>query len=75
MSSYETAERYFNTAAGEMGLSDNMRTLLATPLREVKVQIALEMDDGHIATYIGYRIQHDKARGPMKGGPCDITRK
>ncbi len=68
MSSYETAERYFNTAAAEMGLSDNMRTLLCTPLREVKVQIALEMDDGHIATYIGYRIQHDKSRGPMKGG-------
>ena len=68
MSSYETAERYFNQAARVMGLSDNMRKLLATPLREVKVQIALEMDDGQIATFIGYRIQHDKARGPMKGG-------
>jgi len=68
MSSYATAERYFNQAAKEMGLSDNMRKLLATPLREVKVQIALELDDGQIATFIGYRIQHDKARGPMKGG-------
>ncbi len=68
MSSYETAERYFNRAAEVMGLSDNMSTLLKTPLREVKVQIALEMDDGQIGTFIGYRIQHDKARGPMKGG-------
>jgi len=68
MSSYETAERYFNHAAKVMGLSDNMRKLLATPLREVKVQIAMEMDDGQIATLIGFRIQHDKARGPMKGG-------
>lgn len=68
MTSYETAERYFEQAADVMDLSANMRKLLATPLREVKVQIALEMDDGQIGTYIGYRIQHDKSRGPMKGG-------
>lgn len=68
MSSYETAERYFNHAAEVMGLSDNMSRLLKTPQREVKVQIAFELDDGQIATFIGYRIQHDKARGPMKGG-------
>jgi glutamate dehydrogenase (NAD(P)+) len=51
-----------------MGLSANMRKLLSTPLREVRVQVAVEMDDGQVQTYIGYRIQHDKARGPMKGG-------
>ncbi|WP_437202645.1 Glu/Leu/Phe/Val family dehydrogenase [Planctomicrobium sp. SH664] len=68
MSSFEAADRYFQQAAHIMGLSDNMSKLLSTPLREVKVQIALEMDDGQIATYIGYRVQHDKARGPMKGG-------
>jgi glutamate dehydrogenase (NAD(P)+) len=45
-----------------------MRTLLSTPLREIKVQVAMEMDDGQIHTFIGYRIQHDNARGPMKGG-------
>ncbi len=68
MSSYETATRYFEQAADVMGISPNMRKLLKTPQREVKVQVALEMDDGQIATYIGYRIQHDSARGPMKGG-------
>ncbi|MEW4527888.1 Glu/Leu/Phe/Val dehydrogenase dimerization domain-containing protein [Maioricimonas sp. JC845] len=68
MSSYETAEHYFHRAADVMGLSANMRTLLLTPLREVKVQVALELDDGQIGTFIGYRIQHDQARGPMKGG-------
>lgn len=68
MTSYETAERYFNRAAEVMGLSENMSRLLKTPQREVKVQIALEMDDGQIGTFIGFRIQHDKARGPMKGG-------
>ena len=51
-----------------MGLSGNMRTLLWTPMREVKVQVALEMDDGQVRTFIGYRIQHDNARGPFKGG-------
>ena len=68
MGSYETAERYFHQAADVMDLSQNMRRLLLTPLREVKVQIAMEMDDGQIQTYIGFRVQHDKARGPMKGG-------
>lgn len=68
MHANETAERYFTQAAEVMGLSHNMRALLSTPLREVKVQIALEMDDGQIATYIGFRIQHDSSRGPMKGG-------
>lgn len=68
MHSYEDAERYFHQAADIIDLSANMRKLLTTPLREVKVQIALEMDDGQIATYIGFRVQHDKARGPMKGG-------
>lgn len=68
MSSFASAERYFNQAAEVMDLSSNMRKLLCTPLREVKVQIALEMDDGQIATFIGFRIQHDKSRGPLKGG-------
>lgn len=68
MSSFEIARRYFDQAADHMGLSSNMRKLLLTPEREVKVQIALELDNGEIGTFIGYRIQHDSARGPMKGG-------
>ncbi|MFV0445588.1 MAG: Glu/Leu/Phe/Val family dehydrogenase [Planctomycetaceae bacterium] len=68
MSSYESSQRYFNQAAEQMGLSANMRTLLSTPKREVKVQVALEMDDGQVRTFIGYRVQHDNARGPFKGG-------
>ncbi|MAT14186.1 MAG: glutamate dehydrogenase [Planctomyces sp.] len=68
MSSYEDASRYFHQAAGIMGLSKNMQKLLLTPEREMKVQIALERDNGEISTFIGYRIQHNSARGPMKGG-------
>ena len=68
MSQYETTVRYFDRAAALMGLSKNMQALLLTPERELKVQVALERDNGEIATYIGYRVQHDSARGPMKGG-------
>jgi len=68
MSGIEIARRYFDQAADHMDLSKNMRTLLLTAERELKVQISLEMDNGEIATFIGYRVQHDRARGPMKGG-------
>jgi glutamate dehydrogenase (NAD(P)+) len=68
MSSVEAARRYFDQAADHLGLSQNMRKLLLTPEREVKCQIALEMDNGEIGTFIGYRVQHDRARGPFKGG-------
>ncbi len=68
MNANESADRYFHIAADTVGLSANMRQLLGTPLREVKVQIAIERDDGQIATFVGYRVQHDKSRGPMKGG-------
>ena len=60
--------QYFNQAADLLNLSQNMRTLLLTPLREIKCQVAIERDNGEIATFIGYRVQHDKSRGPMKGG-------
>lgn len=68
MSHYDTTVRYFDRAAALMGLSKNMQRLLLTPERELKVQVALERDNGEIATFIGYRVQHDSARGPMKGG-------
>lgn len=44
------------------------KTLLLTPARELRVEIAIEMDDGSLGNYIGYRIQHDNSRGPYKGG-------
>ncbi|MFI4850661.1 MAG: Glu/Leu/Phe/Val dehydrogenase [Gimesia chilikensis] len=68
MNSYETACRYFDQASRQVGLSRNMQELLRTPEREVKVEVAIERDNGEIATYIGYRVQHDSSRGPMKGG-------
>ena len=68
MKSFVAVEHYFNRAADQLELTDNMRKLLLTSKREVQVQIAVEMDNGELQTFIGYRVQHDNARGPMKGG-------
>lgn len=65
---FEAAGQYFEEAAVLMDLSPNMKKLLLTPEREVKVQLAMKLDNGDIATFVGYRIQHNSARGPMKGG-------
>ncbi len=59
---------YFARAADQLDLSADMRRLLLTARREVQVQIPVEMDGGELATFIGYRVQHNNARGPMKGG-------
>jgi glutamate dehydrogenase (NAD(P)+) len=68
MNASEAVKHYFHRAADQLALTENMRTLLLTPKRELQVQIAVEMDDGDLQTFIGYRVQHDNARGPMKGG-------
>jgi glutamate dehydrogenase (NAD(P)+) len=59
---------YFHKAADVLGLSDPVRTILLTPHRTVKVGIAIEGEDGELQSYEGYRVQHNMARGPMKGG-------
>jgi glutamate dehydrogenase (NAD(P)+) len=68
MRASESTNLYFNQAADQLDLPEWIRTLLMTPKREVTVQVAFERDDGSIQTVLGYRVQHDNARGPMKGG-------
>jgi glutamate dehydrogenase (NAD(P)+) len=68
MRAFDATRLYFERAADHIDLTENMRKLLITPLREVQVEIPVELDNGELATYIGYRVQHDNARGPMKGG-------
>lgn len=68
MRAFDATQIYFDRAAECMDLSDNMRRLLLMAKREVTVQIAVELDNGEIGTYLGYRVQHNKARGPYKGG-------
>jgi len=68
MKAHEAVQLYFNRAADLLELSPAVRKLLVIPKREVQVQIPVEMDDGRLETYVGYRVQHDDSRGPMKGG-------
>lgn len=68
MRASEATNLYFDQAADQLGLPDWMRKILRTPKREVTVQVAFERDNGQIETVLGYRVQHDNARGPMKGG-------
>jgi glutamate dehydrogenase (NAD(P)+) len=55
-------------AAKVLELGERIEQLLLSPNREVKVEVAIELDNGQVATFSGYRIQHNDARGPMKGG-------
>jgi glutamate dehydrogenase (NAD(P)+) len=68
MKAFHATQVYFDRAADLMGMDDRMRIALLTAKREVRVQIPVEMDDGTVATLLGYRVQHDNSRGPMKGG-------
>ncbi len=68
MKAFEQTGLYFHRAADVLELDTRMRQLLLTSKREVRVQVAVKMDNGNIETLIGYRVQHDNTRGPMKGG-------
>lgn len=68
MQAFEATRRYFDAAAEHLDLDASMREAMLMPQREVQVQVSIERDDGSLATFIGYRVQHDKSRGPMKGG-------
>jgi len=68
LSNLEIVRHYFDLAADHLGLADDLRTVFWTPYREVTVQIPIKLSDGKIHTFTGYRIQHNGARGPYKGG-------
>ncbi len=68
MRSFKAVNLYFQRAADKLELDDEIRKLLMMAAREVQVQIPIDMDNGRLATFVGYRVQHNRARGPMKGG-------
>ncbi|MGH2729391.1 MAG: Glu/Leu/Phe/Val family dehydrogenase [Actinomycetota bacterium] len=68
MTPYEAATYFFHQSAGRLNLDDEMREVLASTYRELAVQIPIRMDDGRLEVFRGYRIQHNGARGPYKGG-------
>jgi glutamate dehydrogenase (NAD(P)+) len=68
LSSFDAVNLQFDRAADVLGLPEYLRAALKTPYREVLVEIPLVDPDGGIRTFHGFRVQHNKARGPMKGG-------
>jgi glutamate dehydrogenase (NAD(P)+) len=62
------SHHYFGRAADVLGLSDGIREILLTPRRVVKVELVTESDAGDLQHHIGFRVQHNTARGPFKGG-------
>ena len=64
----EATKIFFNRAADHLELNEQLRTILLTPRRVVRVELVTESDDGRLLHHTGYRVQHNEARGPMKGG-------
>ena len=68
LSSAFIVSNQFEVAADIVGLDAPMRTLLETPFRTLAVEVPVTMDSGELKVFRGYRIQHNGARGPCKGG-------
>ena len=67
-SAFQQVNVFFDRAADRLRLDDGVRELLRRPWRELRVSVPVRMDDGRIEVFTGYRVQHNGARGPYKGG-------
>ena len=65
---YNNVVRQFDKAADLMKLDDNIRKILAMTTNEIVINFPVKMDDGRIEMFTGYRVQHNSALGPFKGG-------
>ncbi|XP_049404945.1 glutamate dehydrogenase A-like [Solanum stenotomum] len=68
MNALAATNRNFRQAARILGLDSKLERSLLIPFREIKVECTIPKDDGTLVSYVGFRVQHDNARGPMKGG-------
>jgi len=62
------AERQFDEAAARLNLPEGIREMIKRPRRATIVSLPIQMDDGSLKIFTGYRVQHSIARGPAKGG-------
>ena len=65
---FEMAQAQFDKVADMIGLDKGTRELLRNPLREYHFSIPVRMSDGTVQVFRGFRVQHNDARGPGKGG-------
>jgi glutamate dehydrogenase (NAD(P)+) len=68
ISNYEIVEHWFKDAAERLELPDDIAAVLRSSYREVQVQVPVRLGDGKLHVFSGYRVQHNGARGPYKGG-------
>ena len=68
ISNYEIVSHWFGEAAERLELADDVAAVLRSSYREVQVQVPVKLQDGKIHVFSGYRVQHNGARGPYKGG-------
>jgi len=68
VNAFEMAQSQFDKVAKLINLESGVSSVLRWPLREFRFQIPVRMDDGRIRVFFGYRVQHNDARGPSKGG-------
>jgi glutamate dehydrogenase (NAD(P)+) len=65
---YEAVNLFFDEAADLVHLKDEFYDVLKSPYREINVQVPVRMESGELRVFRGYRVQHNGARGPYKGG-------
>src|SRR5271163_4554360 len=65
---FRIAQIQFDIAAEHLKLDQGLRQILRTPKRVMEVSIPTKMDNGQVKVFTGYRVQHNIARGPAKGG-------
>jgi glutamate dehydrogenase (NAD(P)+) len=65
---YQTAQEQFDKVADLIGLEPSLKELLRQPMREYHYTIPVKMDDGTVKIFKAFRVQHNDARGPAKGG-------
>jgi glutamate dehydrogenase/leucine dehydrogenase len=68
LNAFVMAQEQFDQVADELNLSPAMREMLRWPMREYSFRLPVRMDDGSIRVFQGFRVQHNDARGPNKGG-------
>ena len=68
INAFQMAQRQFDHVAGQLNLDPQVAEMLRWPSREFKFMIPVRMDDDTIRVFFGYRVQHNDARGPAKGG-------
>jgi glutamate dehydrogenase (NAD(P)+) len=68
VSNWDIVNHYFDIAAGRLELRDDVQAVMRSSYREVQVQVPVQLSDDRIHVFSGFRVQHNGARGPYKGG-------